>query len=191
MNSSCDYLHYFVAMKKRIIALIILWLFIWWCTKKVEKPIIFDQYSITLTTKYSYQEINTNNIPWSPAIKQYLQENETWFAWSIIIAKNQLQTGLDISTLANNNSKSITRKIAWADKPSTSEFSFDCWSGEIDWVIQKVEIEEWDETQYLNQLFFVNENYLYGISTMTTDKSENKNLAKNIKNITCPTTVKK
>ncbi|AHB41689.1 hypothetical protein P148_SR1C00001G0901 [candidate division SR1 bacterium RAAC1_SR1_1] len=178
-------------MKKNIIGLVIvLGLFMGGCTKKVEKPIIFDQYHIILTTEYIYQEIAANTMAGAPAIKQYIQENETGFAGSIIIAKIQLETGMDISTFATYNSKSITRKIMGSNKPSTDKFSFECGSGSIDGILQKISIEEGDQEQYLNQMFFTDKNYLYGISTMTTNKSESKNLAKSLKNISCATTAK-
>ena len=174
-------------MKKVLIILCItIPLFLWWCTKKVEHPIVFDHYKITLATKYAYQETAANSIIWGPIIKQYLQENETWFAGSIIIAKSLIETGIDINKFATTNSKSLTRKIPGAEISSTDEFSFPCKNTPIKWVLQKIKIQQGEEKEYLNQMFFTDSGYLYGMSTMTTDKTENKNLSKSIKKISCP-----
>lgn len=188
MSYSCYYLYCFVDMKKQIIGIIILLgIFIWWCTKKTEMPILFDDYYINIETKYSYKEIIANTISLSPTIKQYVQENQTWFIGSIIITKIQIQTGIDLSTFATNNSKSITRKVTGAEEPSIDKFSFTCKSTKINWILQKTTIEEWDQKQYMNQVFFIEQDDLYWISTITSDKKENKNLANSIKDITCPT----
>lgn len=168
-----------------IILLITTTIVLWWCTKKIEKPIIFENFKINLETKYNYQEIAANIIPETPTIKQYIQDTQTWFANSIIIAKNILQKEIDLPSFAENNSKSITRKIIWSKEPKTKNFSFDCKENEIKWIIQTITIEDDKETQYLNQLFFVIDQELYWISTMTLDKREHKNLNKSIQRISC------
>lgn len=160
-------------------------LFIWWCTKKISTWVIFDDYNINLETKYKYQEIAANTIEWAPVIKQYIQQIETGFVWSIIIAKTDIQQPIDIENFASINDKLITIKIPWAKETSTDDFSFKCWSWSIDTILQNITIKEWEETQYLNQLFFATTNKLYWISTITTDKREHKNLSRSIEAITC------
>lgn len=182
------YLHYFVTMRKLLLWwILLLWLIAWWCTKKIETSLVFEEYSIPLATQNNYQEITANILPGTAIIKQYMQQTDTGFVGSIIIAKTNIQSGIDIKSLATNNSKSLTRKISWAKKPSTDEFSFDCWSGKREGILQKITIEEGNEVQYMNQLFFATTNSLYGISSMTNSKKESKNLAKSMKKITCIT----
>lgn len=173
-------------MKK--ILIILLWtitLIAGWCTKKIEKPIIFENYNITLTTKYNYKEINANIVPEVSTIKQYIQDTQTWFASSIIIAKTKIQEEINIVDLAEKNAESMTKKIPGIKKPSTDKFQIECKEKNIDWVIQKITIKDWKETQYINQIFFSEDNHLYWISTMTTNRTETKNLSKSIKNIVC------
>jgi len=173
-------------MKK--ILIILLWittLITGWCTKKIEKPIIFENYTITLTTKYNYKEINANIVPEVSTIKQYIQDTQTWFASSIIIAKTEIQEEINIADLAEKNSESMTKKIPGIKKPSTDSFQIKCKEKNIDWVIQKIAIKDWKETQYINQMFFSEDNNLYWISTMTTNKTETRNLSKSIKSIVC------
>lgn len=173
-------------MKKYFI--ILLWTMIialWWCTKKIEKSVIFEDYKIVLQTKYNYQEIIANISSETSTLKQYIQDTQTWFASSIIIAKDQITNQINLNLFAENNSKSITTKIIWSKKPKTNMFSFNCKKDKIDWVIQKIIIKKGEETQYLNQLFFIIDKNLYWISTMTLDKKEHNNLNKSLKRISC------
>ncbi len=176
-------------MKKGFLGTVLLLsVFLLWCTKKIENPIIFDDYKITLETKYRYQEITPDTTNPISIVKQYIQQTETGFVGSLIIAKTKLQTGINIDSFWKITRKSITRKISWVDDISTDYFRFKCWEQEINGFIQKTRIEELDQKQYLNQAFFSNKETLFWISTMTTDKKESKNLAKSIKNIGCPST---
>ncbi len=173
-------------MKKLLLLLLLTTtLLIWWCGKKIEKPILFENYQITLATKYNYKEIKANIIPEISTIKQYIQDVQTWFAGSIIIAKTKTQEKINIDKLAENNAKSMVKKIAGMKDPSTNKLQIKCKSKDIDWFIQKITIKEWEDKQYINQMFFSQEDSLYAISTMTTNKDETKNLFKSIENISC------
>lgn len=167
-------------------SILLISVFLLWCSKKIKNPILFDDYAIPLETKYIYQEVIPDTTNPIPITKHYIQQTETGFMGSIIIATTKLQTGINIDSFWEITRKSITRKISWVDDISTDSFRFKCWTGEINGILQKARIEELDQKQYLNQAFFANKGILFWISTMTTDKKESKNLAKSIKNIHCP-----
>ena len=99
-------------MKKNLIILIsIVSLFMFGCSKKTEKTIIFDNFKISIKSKYNYQEIAANIIPEVPVIKQYIQETEDSFSNSIVIAKNPTQAEIDIESFIENNTKSMSKKL--------------------------------------------------------------------------------
>jgi len=60
----------------------------------------------------------------------------------MIIAKTQIQEDINISDLAENNSKSMLKKIQGIKKPSTSKFQIKCKDKIIDCVLQKISIKD-------------------------------------------------
>jgi hypothetical protein len=173
-------------MKKKLIIglFIILWVTLWWCSKKIEQTIVFENYKIPLETIYQYQETN-DNTALNSIIKQYIQKVDTWFISSIIIAKNTIKSWVNINNYWAINEKSLTKKINWSELDRVKEIEFECASWSIVAILQNFIIEQDWTKQYLNQLFFTYWWYIYGISTITEDKTESKKLSNSIKNIEC------
>jgi hypothetical protein len=156
-----------------------------WCSKKINQNVIFEDYYITLETKYHYQEIkNTEN----NSTKQLIQTNTTWFSSSIIISKNDILQNVEIKTFWDKNKESLIKKINWSKNKSDKKISFTCNNQKINWILQTFIIKENKNKQYLNQVFFIKESKIYWISTMTEDRKESKNLISSIKKINCTTT---
>jgi hypothetical protein len=177
-----------------ILVLAIVAILLTWCTKKNDNPIVFEKYSINIKTNDRYRE---DILPLADSpLKQYVEQTTTWFKNSIIIDKVTVMSWMDLKKYAEIHKKSMMQKVSWIKNLSTDTISFDCWSSSMEAILQKMLIEEenyilWTEEKpkkeyrYLNQLFFVDDNQLYALSSMTDTKKTSRNVIKSIKKITC------
>ncbi len=174
-------------MKKYTIIILTIFcvLLLSWCGKKTTQNIDFERYTIVLKTKYQYQEIkNTTTNEELNTIKQFIQTNTSWFIGSILIGKNEVNTWIDLKKIWEKNKKIILKNIPWT-KESSKNFSFTCSWEKLSGILQKFSTKWTKTTKYLNQIFFIQDNEIYWISTMTEDKKENSNFKNIYKTIEC------
>lgn len=177
-------------MSKYIILLVVcMSIFIWWCAKSTVSKITFDDYLMNIASKTVTYKIFTGANKTHTIYQTFTSQNTSGFTNSIIISKNLNDTKIPLAKIAEINIKKIQTTFKWFKSTSSSEITFTCDSTakkiSADLETFTVNSINEDQTLYLNQLFFIDQWYLYIVSTSTEDKSNNKELKKMLKKIKC------
>ncbi len=172
-------------MKKNLIWIIgiIGLFFLSWCTKLQETKILFDKYTFTLKTTNTYQE-TTNIQSETSLLKTYIQQ-QSWFSSSLLIAKQEILSWTDIDTIIAKNIQHELKSISNANLEKEKEIDISCWDEDISGQSKTLEIETNNGILYLTQYYFIDQWFLFTLSSLTPDKKQNKEILSSLKTLSC------
>lgn len=172
-------------MKKIITMCIGFWvLFFLAGCNNIKSSIAFDTFTTEIKSSLPYSQIKTKSS--SENVEKIYTTNETWFQSSIIVIKNNVSSGTDSISFANENLATLRTDIKKNGQIVDSEsIEISCGDKEIAANISSIEVQKWDKTRYISQIYFVNKENGYIVSHLTEDKSESKVAKKWLENIHC------
>lgn len=177
-------------MKKIALLIVVVWLFLAWCTSKSSFSLPFDKFAIKFyDNNKTYVGVSwdtsTAGIITLAEMKEQTAAQDTWFINSLVIIKTTIQSWTDIKTLVESNAKKLQLKVLKYKATTNTKKKVKCNGIQYSWYITAFSYQLDKEVLYEWQYFFMDTTWLYLVALASDNAKDIKSFIKSIGTIRC------
>ena len=177
-------------MKKFLLLTLLTVLILTGCTSKSSFSTTFDRFTFDFYTnnkEYIALPLDTSVIGMSilTKMKEITGTGYTGFLSSLIIIKTTIQSWADIKTIVDSNAKNTQLRLFNYVAITNAKKKVKCGNLQYSWYITTFSYQLDNQTLYVGQYFFTDNESLYLMSLSSDDKQDIKSFTQSIGTIKC------